>query len=56
MDDITVQQAWTELSEISKEQERYAEMRAITERELESCRQRSASLEDVSNIILYYKV
>ncbi|KAK0173881.1 hypothetical protein PV328_007022 [Microctonus aethiopoides] len=46
VDDITVQQAWTELSEISKEQERYAEMRAITERELESCRQRSASLED----------
>ncbi|CAG5101189.1 Similar to Kif19: Kinesin-like protein KIF19 (Mus musculus) [Cotesia congregata] len=46
INDITVQQAWTELSEINKEQERYIEIRAITERELENCRQRSASLED----------
>ncbi|KAG8042166.1 hypothetical protein G9C98_000157 [Cotesia typhae] len=46
INDITVQQAWTELSEINKEQERYIEIRAITERELENCRQRSASLEN----------
>ncbi|XP_063995709.1 kinesin-like protein KIF19 isoform X1 [Diachasmimorpha longicaudata] len=46
IDDVTVQQAWNELSEISKEQERYSELRALTERELETCRQRSANLED----------
>ncbi|XP_043282981.1 kinesin-like protein KIF19 [Venturia canescens] len=45
-EEVAVQQAWTELAEINKEQERYAELRAITERELEGCRQRSASLED----------
>ncbi|RLU18920.1 hypothetical protein DMN91_009278 [Ooceraea biroi] len=45
-DDMAVQQAWTELTEISGEQERYAEMRATTERELEACRKRSAALED----------
>jgi len=42
-----VQQAWTELTEISREQERYAEMRAAAEKELETCRKRSAMLEDV---------
>ncbi|XP_034948508.1 LOW QUALITY PROTEIN: kinesin-like protein KIF19 [Chelonus insularis] len=46
VDDVTVQQAWTELAEINKEQERYAEIRAITERDLENCRQKSALLED----------
>lgn len=46
-EEVAVQQAWVELAEINKEQERYAELRAIAERELESCRQRSASLEDV---------
>lgn len=46
-DDMAVQQAWTELTEITGEQERYAEMRAITEKELEACRNRSATLEDV---------
>lgn len=46
-DDLTVQQAWTELTEISREQERCAEMRAAAEKELEACRKRSATLEDV---------
>ncbi|XP_047359619.1 kinesin-like protein KIF19 isoform X2 [Vespa velutina] len=45
-DDSLVQQAWAELAEISKEQERYVEMRAATEKELEACRKRSAALED----------
>lgn len=47
-DDVAVQQAWTELTEIAKEQERYAEMRAAAEKELEACKKRSATLEDVS--------
>lgn len=46
-DDVAVQQAWTELTEITREQERYAEMRAAAEKELETCRKRSAMLEDV---------
>ncbi|XP_011154857.1 kinesin-like protein KIF19 [Harpegnathos saltator] len=45
-DDVAVQQAWTELTEITREQERYAEVRAAAEKELESCRKRSAMLED----------
>ncbi|XP_011635492.1 kinesin-like protein KIF19 [Pogonomyrmex barbatus] len=45
-DDLAVQQAWTELSEITREQERYAEMRAVTEKELETCRKCCAMLED----------
>ncbi|KAI4489205.1 hypothetical protein M0804_004703 [Polistes exclamans] len=45
-DDSLVQQAWAELTEIAKEQERYVEMRAATEKELESCRKRSVALED----------
>jgi len=47
-DDMAVQQAWTELTEITGEQERYAEMRATTEKELEACRKRSSTLEDVN--------
>ncbi|XP_043464822.1 kinesin-like protein KIF19 isoform X2 [Leptopilina heterotoma] len=45
-DDMAVEQAWAELSEISRERERYSEMRMATERELESCRKRGATLED----------
>ncbi|XP_024879017.1 kinesin-like protein KIF19 isoform X1 [Temnothorax curvispinosus] len=45
-DDVAVQQAWTELTEITREQERYAEMRAAAEKELEACRKCSAMLED----------
>lgn len=48
MEDVAVQQAWTELTEITTERERYAEMRADTEKELDVCRERSAILEDVS--------
>lgn len=44
---MTVQQAWTEVTEITREQERYVEMRAAAEKELEACRKRSAMLEDV---------
>ncbi|XP_044009041.1 kinesin-like protein KIF19 isoform X1 [Aphidius gifuensis] len=46
IDDLTVQSAWNELNEINKEQERYSEMRSLTERELENCRQKSTALED----------
>ncbi|KAG7209600.1 hypothetical protein KM043_011258 [Ampulex compressa] len=45
-EDAAVQQAWTELSEIHREQERYTEMRAATEKELEAGKKRSAELED----------
>ncbi|XP_066588889.1 kinesin-like protein KIF19 [Prorops nasuta] len=45
-DDTTVQQAWSELAEISREQERYVSLRTTAERELEACRKRSADLED----------
>lgn len=45
-DDVIVQQAWTELMEITREQERYAEIRAAAEKELEACRKCSATLED----------
>ena len=38
---------WSELALIEKEQDRFAELRANTERELESCRQRGAALENV---------
>ncbi|XP_024940818.1 kinesin-like protein KIF19 isoform X2 [Cephus cinctus] len=45
-EDAAMQQAWAELAEINREQERYTELRASAERELEACRQRSAALED----------
>ncbi|XP_069695410.1 kinesin-like protein KIF19 isoform X2 [Periplaneta americana] len=44
--DGSLQMAWSQLTFIEKEQERYADLRASTERELESCRQRSVALED----------
>ncbi|PSN54129.1 hypothetical protein C0J52_09468 [Blattella germanica] len=44
--DAPLQMAWSELSFIEKEQERYAELRASTERELEGCRQRGVALEN----------
>ncbi|XP_025266551.1 kinesin-like protein KIF19 [Camponotus floridanus] len=45
-DDSAVQQAWTELTEITRERERCTEMRIVAEKELEICRKRSAELED----------
>ncbi|XP_050463341.1 kinesin-like protein KIF19 isoform X3 [Cataglyphis hispanica] len=45
-DEAAIQQAWTELMEITKEKERYTEMRVVAEKELEICRKRSAELED----------
>jgi hypothetical protein len=48
--DGPLQMAWSELFSIEKEQERYIELRASTERELEECRQRSAALEEVMQL------
>ena len=45
--DGTLQMAWSELALIEKEQEHYAELRATTEQELESCKQQGAALENV---------
>lgn len=53
--DGPLQMAWFELSFIEKEQERYAELRASTERELEDCRQRGAALENVMQNITVHK-
>ncbi|KAK7863259.1 hypothetical protein R5R35_001467 [Gryllus longicercus] len=44
--DSSLQQAYTELSYIEKEQERYAEMRAETEKNLEECRKQAIKLEN----------
>ncbi|XP_046596920.1 kinesin-like protein KIF19 isoform X2 [Neodiprion lecontei] len=44
--DAAMQHAWAELAEINKEQERYSELRAAADQELENCRQRSLLLED----------
>ena len=43
--------AWNELGGIERETKRYRDIRSSTERELEECRKRGVSLEDVS---LYY--
>lgn len=39
-----------ELSAIERETKRYTEVKATTEKDLESCRQKGVALEDVSNI------
>ncbi|KAF5280510.1 hypothetical protein FQA39_LY18032 [Lamprigera yunnana] len=41
-----VQQAWGELADIEREQERWSEFRTVIEQKLEDCRQRGVSLED----------
>ncbi|KAK4874894.1 hypothetical protein RN001_014254 [Aquatica leii] len=41
-----VQQAWGELADIEREQERWSELRTVIEQKLEDCRQRGISLED----------
>lgn len=43
-----VQQAWTELADIEREQERWSQLRTHIEEKLEICRQRGVALEDVS--------
>jgi hypothetical protein len=45
--DGALQMAWSELALIEREQEHYAELRATTEQELESCKQQGAALENV---------
>lgn len=39
--------AWNELAAIERETKRYRDIRASTEKELEDCRNRGVSLEDV---------
>lgn len=46
--DTTVEMAWNEIAYIEKEQEKYAELRTSTERELENCKKKAAALERVS--------
>lgn len=42
--------AWNELGGIERETKRYRDIRSSTERELEECRKRGVSLEDVSEL------
>lgn len=53
--DGPLQMAWSELSFIEKEQERYAELKARTERELEDCKQHGAALENVMQYTAVHK-
>lgn len=46
--ELAVQQAWGELADIEREQERWSELRTHMEEKLEGCRQRGVTLEDVS--------
>lgn len=48
-------QAWSELSYIEKEQERYMGLRSDTLKELDQCRQRAVTLENVSSSIIIDK-
>lgn len=45
--EVAIQQAWTELADIEREQERWSELRTHIELKLEMCRQRGVALEDV---------
>lgn len=45
--ELAIQQAWTELADIEREQERWSELRTHIEQKLEMCRQRGVTLEDV---------
>ncbi|KAJ8957441.1 hypothetical protein NQ318_004921 [Aromia moschata] len=46
-----VQQAWAELADIEREQDRWSELRTHIEQKLEICRQRGVALEDVPNAL-----
>lgn len=46
--EAAVQQAWAELADIEREQDRWSELRTHIEQKLEICRQRGVALEDVS--------
>ncbi|XP_060521657.1 kinesin-like protein KIF19 isoform X2 [Cylas formicarius] len=45
-DDAAIQQAWGELADIEREQDRWAELRGHIEQKLEACRQKGVALED----------
>lgn len=46
--EFSMHQAWSELSYIEREQERYMSLRSATLKELDQCRQRAVALENVS--------
>lgn len=52
--ELAVQQAWAELAEIEKEQERWHDERQRVEEDLELCRQHGVALEDVSCFSFLY--
>lgn len=52
--EVAVQQAWTELADIEREQERWSELRTHIEQKLEMCRQRGVALEDVRPCLFKY--
>lgn len=49
--EMAIQQAWTELADIEREQERWSELRTHIEQKLEMCRQRGVTLEDVCGFV-----
>lgn len=51
--ELAIQQAWTELADIEREQERWSELRTHIEQKLEICRQRGVALEDVRILFIY---
>lgn len=53
--EASMHQAWSELSYIEREQERYMGLRSDTLKELDECRQRAGALENVSQKILLQK-
>lgn len=50
--EVSVHEAWSELSYIEREQERYVALRSATLKELDACRQTAVVLENVS---FFYK-
>ena len=54
--ETAVQQAWGELADIEREQERWSELRTHIEQKLEVCRQRGVALEDVSDWLFYFEL
>ena len=62
-DEVDLRHAWHQLSFLEREQERLSELRNKTEQELESCRSKGHSLEEVTlftlisnNILLFIQV
>lgn len=51
--ELAVQQAWSELADIEREQERWSELRTHIEQKLEACRQRGVALEDVIQFSIF---